>query len=193
MSIAQPYACCDQVSSLPVTRRQLKADVLFASIEASSSPRYSSTSFIRWMGKPASKSILNTPTTPRAWSSCTTSSPRWTAAVETAVGERQQPEIAGANRAPDTPGVLHSFDRRRIDRSAEQWTGVAVAAPRLPILVHRLSGLGTDSAETAVGGIASRNNARVAPPRIIALTVAPAGSRRWPPAARHPHRLRRVG
>ena len=49
-SIARPYACSDQ-RVVPSTYRQLKADVLSASIERKSLPPYASTATIRRIGK----------------------------------------------------------------------------------------------------------------------------------------------
>jgi hypothetical protein len=58
-SIALPYACSDH-RLVPLTNRQLKADVLSAAIEAWSSPPYTSTVTIRRIGKRASYSRWKT-------------------------------------------------------------------------------------------------------------------------------------
>src|SRR6266542_5118368 len=78
MSMAHPYACCDH-GVPPVTARQLKADVLFAAMDRSSSPPYTSTSCIRRTGKRAPNSLPNTFTTAPATFRLMTISPVRTA------------------------------------------------------------------------------------------------------------------
>src|SRR5262245_26709126 len=74
MSIAAPYACSDHVEP-PVIARQLNADVLSASTDASSLPPYRSTGTMRRIGKRAAYSRSKTSTTAAATSRRTTMVP----------------------------------------------------------------------------------------------------------------------
>ncbi|MCX5074085.1 hypothetical protein OHA84_20610 [Streptomyces sp. NBC_00513] len=61
-----------------MTRRQLKAEVLSAAIDASSSPPYAAVTRIRRIGNPASKALPKTCSSGRTARSWTTISPWWT-------------------------------------------------------------------------------------------------------------------
>jgi hypothetical protein len=74
MSMATPYECSDQ-DEPPVTARQLKALVLLAAMEASSSPSKTSTGSIRWMGNPTSNNVRMISTMSSATSAATTRVP----------------------------------------------------------------------------------------------------------------------
>ena len=65
----------DSAPEMLVVSRQLNPDVLFAAIDASSDPPYTSTSCIRWIGKRAWNNVFIAAATRDATSACTTSSP----------------------------------------------------------------------------------------------------------------------
>ena len=114
-------------------------------------------------------------------------------AVETPMVSVSSPQVAGADRAPDSPenSIRSAEPDRLMHGTTGRRPGSRTPAPNLGPPVERLAG--PTQPQPRWGVIASRSNARVTPPRIIASeTVALGRSWRWPLHARHPHRSGRV-
>ena len=121
-SIASPKACIDQ-REVPPTKRQLKAEVLSAAIEASSLPRYAETGCSRRIGNFARQSSPEHGDETRRHSPRDDDAAGVRLAVEPPVGDGDGAQLGRTDGAAGAIGMAEVGPANRLDRAGERRRG----------------------------------------------------------------------